>query len=200
MNFNFNFRKNWPYLAFIIPYIIISLLTLVQPSLISVFSYSREGIDHFQYYRFITMFFIDNSIISVIVTAIISYYFFVYLSAIMQPVKQVISLALAMVLSGAALYFIPVTASVNNLSVGLGFLLYTLIFFFAMIASVFIYNEELLAKTFVSRYSLLFIVIVAMTILNGIILIFLNMIIAASCFIVVFIVYYFTKAKPGYSI
>lgn len=199
MNLNFNFRKNWVYLIFIVPYVIISMFAVFEPRLIALFAYSREAIDHFQYYRFITMFLIDTNIVSVILTTVICYYFFNYLSAIMTPIKQVILLSLSMVLSGSAIYLIPVTATVNN-SVGFGFLLYTVIFFFAIITSIFLYNEELLARAFVNRYSLLAIIIIMMTILNGIIFIYLNMLIAASSFIIIFIAYYFTKPKQGYSI
>lgn len=196
MNYSFDLRKNWSYLVFIIPYVLLSLLSFIVPSIATKFEYSDMIMQNFQFYRFITMFLLDTSIISIIFTVIISKMFFQFLSEITSQLKITILLFLSMFISGGVYSIFSSRFSFGNLRVG--FLFFTLIFFFAIIISLFLYRDEVIAQIFLNRFVVVIFLNIILLFISGVFLIFLNMIIAFSIFIVIFITYYFTEPKTGY--
>lgn len=197
MNYNFDLRKNWAYLVFVLPYALLSLTSIVIPSIATVFEYNQTAItEQFQLYRLITMFFIDTNIISVLFTTYIVFMFFQFLREVMTQLKQTILILISMFLSGTILFLFSLQFSFGNMRVG--FLFFTILFLFAIITALFLYREETLARYFITRLGIFIILNALIIFLNGIVLIFLHLIIATSVFIVLFIAYYFTKPRPGY--
>lgn len=192
---NYNLKKRQMYMVFIIPYLVLSLLSLLSPQIISLFNLNKTAITHFQLHRLITMFFIDQSIISIVFTAYISYVLFQFLSEVVPQVKMGILLFISMLISGVGYYFAPF--SLQGLE-QVTSLFFTLILFFTLGVALFLYKEEMMARALISRLWFILFFEAYIIFRGGILFIFINAIIALSVAIVLFITYYFTEPKQGY--
>lgn len=192
---NYNLKKKQAYFAFIIPYLFMSILSLIVPSIVDMFNLDKTAVSQLQIYRFITMFFIDQNIVSIVFTTYITYVLFQFLSEVIPQVKIAILLLISMFLSGILYYFVPF--SIQGLEQVTSFY-FTLMLFFTLGVIFFLYKEEMMARALFSRLWVVLFFEAYILIRGGVLFIFINAIIALSVCLVLFISYYFTTAKKGY--
>lgn len=190
----FNLKKNWSYLVFMIPYVVLSLFCIYAPNTISLLNMNKNAVVHFQFHRIITMFFIDRSLISIFFTLYISYVFFQFLGEMLPQVKLVILLFCCMIISGLCFHFMPYTI----FNIESAFLLFMLVFFFTIGVALFLYRDEVMARTLISRMWFILFFEAFIIIQGGPLLILVNAIVALSICLVLFFTYYFTEPKKGY--
>lgn len=192
---NFNWKKNWSYFVFVIPYVIISLCCLLSPRFILSLTLNKIAISNFEIHRLMTVFFIDTSIISVVFTVYIGLLFFQFLGEVMTQVKIAITLGLSMICSSILFYFVFPGSELYFSGLSLFF---TMIFLFTLGVALLLYRDEMMARMIVSRMWFIIFFEVYLMIRGGMLSILMHAIMALSVFVVLLVVYYFTEPKKGY--
>lgn len=196
--FSFNLKRQWPYLIFMIPYVIISLVSMFEPGIAQALVYDSQKIMSGEFYRLVTCYFIDYSIFSLVFTPIMSVVIFQFLGMVVSPIKQVIMMLFTIIFSNMILLMFPVGSQISA-HTQTGFL-FGVFLYVSAITALFLRSEELFARLFLQRIALVCILYTLFTLYTDGVTRLLVLSNILSAFTIIFGLYYFTKPKSGYSL
>lgn len=192
----FNIKKQWAYLLFMLPYLLFSLITLVNSKAATALSLSKSAFENFEIYRFVTMFFYDTDIISIIFTLYLVYVFFDFLSHLMTQVKIVALHSISIILCSILFYVSPFFSVQKGIQLSASF--FAVSFLITLGVALLLYKEEMMARIFLSRMWFVIFIQVYMLTRSGSESLFFNGLIVLSVTVVLLGNYYFTEPKQGY--